>query len=138
MSGDRSFFDTNVLLYMHSAANPVKQAVAQQIFAECAAAHRIIISTQVVQEFHSAGARKLGLPIDRMRLLTTALLQLPIVEISAAHILLALEYEEQYQVSFWDALILAAANWAEVPILYSEDLNHGQLYGVARVINPFR
>jgi len=39
--------------------------------------------------------------------------------------------------SFWDALILATANWADVPILYSEDLNHGQLYGGVRVLNPF-
>ena len=73
-----------------------------------------------------------------MRLLTTGLLDLPMVEIASVHILMALEYEAQYQLSFWDALIVAAANWAEVPILYSEDLNHGQLYGGVRVVNPFR
>lgn len=138
MSGDKSFFDTNVLLYMHSVADPGKQAIAQQVFRECAAGGRIIISTQVVEEFHSAGRRKLRLPVDQMRLLTTDLLDLPMVEIAAVHILMALEYEEQYQVSFWDALILAAANWADVPVLYTEDLNDGQLYGGVRVENPFR
>jgi predicted nucleic acid-binding protein len=138
MSGDKSFFDTNVLLYMHSVANPGKQAIAQQVFEECAAGGRIMISTQVVQEFHAVGTRKLGLPMDQMRLLTAGLLDLPTVEIAAVHILMALEYEEQYQVSFWDALILAAANWAGVPILYTEDMNHGQLYGGVRVVNPFR
>ena len=115
-----------------------KQAVAQQVFEECTAGRRIIISTQVVQEFHFVGARKLRLPLDQMRLLTTGLLDLPTVEISAVHILMALEYEVRYQVSFWNALILAAANWADVPILYSQDLNHGQLYGGVRVVNPFR
>ena len=138
MSGNQSFFDTNVLLYMHSVADPGKQALAQRVFEECAASGRIIISTQVVQEFHFAGTRKLKLPRDQMRLLTTGLLDLPTVEIAPVHILMALEYEEQYQLSFWDALIVAAANWAEVSILYSEDLNHGQLYGGVRVVNPFR
>jgi predicted nucleic acid-binding protein len=76
--------------------------------------------------------------MDQMRLLTTGLLDLPMVEIAAVHILMALEYEEQYQVSFWDALILAAANWADVPILYTEDLKDGQLYGAVQVVNPFR
>ena len=36
MSGDKSFCDTNVLLYMHSVADPGKQAIAQQVFSECA------------------------------------------------------------------------------------------------------
>jgi len=45
MSGDKSFFDTNVLLYMHSVADPGKQAIAQQVFEECAAGRRIIIGT---------------------------------------------------------------------------------------------
>jgi predicted nucleic acid-binding protein len=138
MSGDKSFFDTNVLLYMHSVADPRKQVIAQQVFEECAAGGRIIISTQVVQEFHSVGTRKLKLPMDQMRRLTTGLLDLPTVEIAAVHILMALEYEEQHQVSFWDALILAAANWADVPVLYTEDLNDGQFYGGVRVVNPFR
>jgi predicted nucleic acid-binding protein len=137
MNDDKSFFDTNVLLYMHTAAEPRKRTIAQQLFEECLASGRLVISTQVVQEFHSVGARKLGLPMDQMRLLTTGLLDLPTVEIAAIHIHMALEYEEQYQVSFWDALILAAANWADVPILYTEDLNDGQLYGSVRVVNPF-
>lgn len=138
MSGDKSFFDTNVLLYMYSAADPGKQAIAQRVFEECAAGNQIIISTQVVQEFHSVGTRKLKLAKDQVRPLTTGLLDLPMVEIGAVHILMALEYEDQYQLSFWDALILAAANWAEVLVLYSEDLNHGQLYDGVRVVNPFR
>ena len=45
---------------------------------------------------------------------------------------------ERYRISFWDACVLAAAERLGAPILYTEDLNHGQSYGSVRVDNPFR
>jgi predicted nucleic acid-binding protein len=53
-------------------------------------------------------------------------------------VLHALEIEEQYQVSFWDALIINAAHSSGTEILYTEDLNHRQIYGGVRVVNPFK
>jgi predicted nucleic acid-binding protein len=52
-------------------------------------------------------------------------------------ILGALELETRYQMSFWDALVVHAAQSAGTQVLYSEDLSDGQLYGPVRVINPF-
>lgn len=52
-------------------------------------------------------------------------------------ILGALDLEARFKVSFWDALILQAATTADVSILYSEDLSHGQLYDGVEVVNPF-
>jgi predicted nucleic acid-binding protein len=43
----------------------------------------------------------------------------------------------RYGISYWDGAILAAAEALEAPILYTEDLNHGQLYGRVRAVNPF-
>ena len=48
------------------------------------------------------------------------------------------EFEERYQISFWDALILAAAESGGAGVVYTEDLNHGQRYGSVLVQNPFR
>jgi len=48
----------------------------------------------------------------------------------------ALQLEARYKVSFWDALILNAAETAGAAVLYSEDLAAGQRYGSTRVINP--
>jgi len=53
-------------------------------------------------------------------------------------ILEALELEERYQISFWDALVIQATGAAGAEVLYSEDLSDGQIYGSVRVINPFR
>jgi predicted nucleic acid-binding protein len=50
----------------------------------------------------------------------------------------ALDFEAQYHVSFWDALVIAAAQHSGAAILYSEDLNEGQRYGSVRVVNPLR
>ena len=49
----------------------------------------------------------------------------------------ALDLEERYQISFWDALVIRAAHASGAEVLYSEDLSHGQMYGSVRVMNPF-
>lgn len=50
-------------------------------------------------------------------------------------ILQALDLEARYQVSFWDALVLQAAQTSSAEVLYSEDLSHGQEYGSVRAVN---
>jgi predicted nucleic acid-binding protein len=138
MNAGKSFFDTNVLLYMHSKADLAKQAQAKKVFRECLQSGRIVVSTQVVQEFHAVASRKLGIPREVLRIVTIGLLDLTLVQVGPAHIRRALGVEEQYQISFWDALILAAAESAGASVLYTEDLNDGQQYGTVRVENPFR
>ena len=49
----------------------------------------------------------------------------------------ALTIEARYKISFWDALIIQAAEISGATILYSEELSHGQTYGSVRVVNPF-
>ena len=114
-----------------------KQSQAKQLFLECSRASRMILSTQVVQEFYVAGSRKLGMPRPELRNATAALMDCPLVIVGPSHITAALYTEERYQVSFWDALILAAAESGGAEVLYTEDLNDGQRYGAVLVRNPF-
>ncbi len=137
MNAGKRFFDTNVLLYMYSAADRRKQALARELFRKELHGGRIVLSTQVVQEFYAAGLRKLRIPRETLRALIRGLLDLHLVSVEASHIRRALELEEQYQTSFWDALILAAAESGGAEVLYTEDLNDGQEYGSVRVENPF-
>jgi predicted nucleic acid-binding protein len=138
MSAAKSFFDTNVLLYLYSSADPGKQERARTLYREHALSGSILVSTQVVQEFYVAATRKLRLANPVARTLTEALLDLPLVIVSPAHIRSALDYERHYQISFWDALIVAAAEAGGAAVLYTEDLNDGQQYGSVLVRNPFR
>jgi len=138
MSGAKAFFDTNVLLYMYSTADLGKQARARDLFQQCGDSGRIVVSTQVVQEFFVAGLRKLALPRQVLRRATSALLELPLVLVGPPHISKAIQDEEHYRISFWDALILAAAESGGAQVLYTEDLSDGQQYGTVLVLNPFR
>ena len=52
-------------------------------------------------------------------------------------ILRGLEVQERNRISFWDAMIVRAAESAGCEVLYSEDLSHGQEYGGVLVVNPF-
>jgi predicted nucleic acid-binding protein len=125
------------LLKINEAGDPRKRERAQQVFEQYLREGRLVISTQVVQEFHAVGVRKLGLPHAFVRTRTLDLLDLPLVYIDPMHIRRALQNEEAFQISFWDALILAAAEDAKAEVLFTEDLNHGQQYGAVRVENPF-
>jgi len=134
----RAFFDTNVLLYMYSSADPIKQSRARDLYRQYALGGLALLSTQVVQEFFVSGLRKLALSRQVLREITAALLDSPLVTVGAAHIRTAIENEVRYRISFWDALILAAAAAGGAEVLYTEDLNHGQHYGPVLVLNPFR
>jgi predicted nucleic acid-binding protein len=59
------------------------------------------------------------------------------VAIEASLVKIAIEISVRYQTSYWDGLILAAAESISSPRLYSEDLIHGQRYGSVEVLNPF-
>ena len=133
-----SFFDTNVLLYMYNEADRGKQIRARALFEEHAGNGKLVLSTQVVQEFYSVGTRKLGLPRPLLRTAVDLLLTFPTVSVIPRHIVSAIEIEERYRVSFWDALILATAASCGASVLYTEDLSDGQKYDSVVVRNPFR
>ena len=134
----KAFFDSNIFLYMQSSADPPKQVRARELVEYYGSSDRIVVSTQVVQEFFSVGSRKLALPREQLKQTVTNLLSYPLVLLGPSHIKKAIENEEQYQISFWDALILAAAESGGAEVLYTEDLNHGQQYGPVLVRNPFK
>jgi predicted nucleic acid-binding protein len=137
MNGAKAFFDTNVLLYMYGG-DGAKRTRAKELFREYSRVGRMLLSTQVVQEFYAAGSRKLGMPRRELREATAALLDCPLIVVGPSQITSAIQNEERYQISFWDALILAAAESGEAQILYTEDLNDGQQYGSVLVRNPFQ
>ena len=137
MSGAKVFFDTNILLYLYGGTDRGKQARAKELFRQHARSGRLLLSTQVVQEFYAAGSRKLCMPRRELREAAAALLDLPLVAVGAAEIVSAMHAEERYQISFWDALILAAAESGGAGVLYTEDLNDRQQYGTVLVRNPF-
>jgi predicted nucleic acid-binding protein len=130
------FLDTNVLAYAIDADEPVKRHQARSLIAE--ASGRMVISTQVVQEFFVTVTRKMGVDAlaakDLVRAMTTAS---EVVSVSPEIIDRAIDLSILFPVSFWDGLILSAAEDGAYTVLYTEDLNAGQSYGAVEVKNPF-
>ena len=76
------------------------------------------------------------LPVEEIRRIIQDYLSWEIVVNTPASVLQALEIEVRYQTSFWDALVLQAAESSGAAVLYSEDLAVGQKYGAVEVVNP--
>jgi predicted nucleic acid-binding protein len=132
-----AFLDTNVLIY--AAAGRISEAAKQRRALACIEAANFGTSGQVLAEFYTNVTRKPARPLDRSEALDWIehLAEFPVIPITADLVRMAIGLSARYQVSYWDAAILAAAEELGAPTLYSEDLNHGQLYGSVKVVNPF-
>ena len=137
---DRVFVDTNVLVYLFDGDAPAKQRKARQILEEEGAQGRMVISTQVLQEFYVTVTRKLGKPLTDAEAEAAArdLAALDVVELDVGMVLRSIAAARAQKTSLWDALIVEAAQARDCERLLSEDLQHGQRFGRVRVENPFR
>ena len=136
---DRFFVDTNVLMYAHDISAGEKHERAKQLVEELWRDRTGVISTQVLQELTVNLRRKSARPLDAtaVRQILTDYLTWHVMVNTGDSILEALTLEQRYRISFWDALILQAAERAGADVLYSEDLSNGQSYGSVQVRNPF-
>jgi predicted nucleic acid-binding protein len=137
---DRYFVDTNVLMYAHDNSAGEKHERAKALVEELWRERKGVVSTQVLQELAVNLRRKAARPLDAKttREIVADYLTWQVVVNGGESILEALDLEARFQISFWDALIVQAAQASGAEILYSEDLSDGQTYGTVRVINPLR
>lgn len=137
---DKYFIDSNIIVYAHDIANPHKQEVAKRLIFEGLKNDTGVISTQVLSEFFVTVTKKIEkpLPIDIAQREIQLLGNLSVIEIEFEMVLQAIETHRQNRISYWDSLIVAAAQRSHCSKLYSEDLNDGQIINNVQVINPFR
>lgn len=135
---DKYFVDTNILVYAHDCDAGEKHERARMLLDRLWDSGQGVLSTQVLQEFCINIRRKVAnpLPIEELRLVLRDYQTWEVVTNTPASILAALDIESRYKTSFWDALILQAAETAGATVLYSEDLARNQFYGAVRVVNP--
>ena len=138
-STDRDFFDTNVLVYAYDQRDHVKQARADELVSGALAGERGALSAQVLGEFFNTVTRRIPnpLPIDVAEAAIHVYSAMSVVELDLSLVQRAIGTCRRYQISYWDALIVAAAERAGCSRILSEDLNPGQLYNGIPVVNPF-
>ena len=133
----RCFIDTNVLVYAEAADAPDKQARALALLRALHAEGRGILSIQVLQEYCQVALRKMSLSPSHVRAQLHLLEQFEVFEPTPALVVQALDLHETRRLSFYDALIVAAALNSACTTLYSEDLNAGETIRGLRIVNPF-
>lgn len=130
-----AFFDTSILAHAADSAGPepAKRDVARALMQRRA----IVISTQVMSELHAVMLRRLHFGADAARSWLASLADETVVSLSATDVVDGLTLSRRHRISPFGALIVQAATCADVDVLYTEDLSHGQNYGSVRVCNPF-
>ena len=131
---DSRFFDTNILIYAFAADDP-RSARAEALIADGG-----VIGVQVLNEFTNITRRKLRWQWEQIEAAFEVVEELlgPARPLTAAVHARAVVLARDQELSFYDALIVAAALDAGCQVLCSEDLQHGQKFGTLRVENPFR
>lgn len=124
---------------MFDADDEVKKELASARFEAEASAGRVVLSTQVLQEFYVSVTRKLSVPLapETAESVVRDLSLFPIAAIDTDRILAAVRKSRTLGLSFWDALIVEAALAGGADCLLSEDMQHGQVMEGLRIENPF-
>jgi predicted nucleic acid-binding protein len=141
MNGDRFFLDTNIFVYALQPDGSAKASRARELIRTAGSSNRGAVSYQVVQEFFNVALRKFQPPLqtgDAAQFLRRVFLPLLEVEPTESLMVGALHVHDRYRLSWYDALIVAAAGKARCRLLYSEDFQHGQEFDGVRVVDPFR
>jgi predicted nucleic acid-binding protein len=132
------FLDTNVLLYAASTRidEPRRFEIAEQLLTKT----YFGLSGQVLAEFISNLKKRISIPptLEETSRWLDLFANYPIVPVDEKLVRAGVTVSQRYKISYWDGAIVAAADRLGAPILYTEDLNHGQTYGSVKVINPFK
>ena len=136
---DKYFIDTNILVYANDRSETVKHERAKQILFDGITNENIVISTQVLSEFYVTVTNKIKIKLSPNIAKKEILLfkTIEVVEIDFHLIIRAINISNENRLSYWDSLIIAAAQKAKCNILYSEDLNPDQTIDSVTIKNPF-
>lgn len=135
---DKFFLDTNILLYVFDETDFDKRTRAEHLIQSAVREGTGCISYQVVQEALNVITRKLrATTAQAHQFLEDVLIALWLVNPTGRLYRYGLDIARRYKFSFYDSLIVAAAIDAGCEILYSEDLQDGQIIERLTIVNPF-
>ncbi len=132
----KSFLDTNILIYQMDNRDVVKQKKCRELVRALVLRHEAVISTQILQEFYVACTAKLKVKPILVKGMIHGFQNMEVVTVGADLIDEAIDTSIQYQISFWDSLVVVSAESAKCQYLITEDLNEGQVIRNVKIQNP--
>ena len=141
-TADRFFIDSNILVYSYDNAEPNKRALARELIARLVRNGNGVVSVQVLGEFFNIVTRRISNPLtieqaDRAVGAIGSFPKLDVLNIDIAMVRRAIATHSRYGTTYWDSLIIAAAERASCDHILSEDFNAGQSYHGILAVNPF-
>jgi predicted nucleic acid-binding protein len=138
MSDEVVFIDTNVLVYAYDRTAGEKHRKARALVLGLRGEQPLpVVSVQVLQELYVNLLRKGLSDVDASEILELHLAW-KVVTNDPDLLLAGVRARERWQLSPWDAWIVAAAQRGGADVIWTEDLNNGQDYGGVRAVNPFQ
>jgi len=136
---DTVFVDSNILIYAHDLDAGAKQQRAANRLRELWDTRTGRLSTQVLQEFYVNVTQKIKRPLSKSSAREVVRYYNPWVHslITPGTVVRASEIGETWGISFWDSMILAAAEQSQAVVVLSEDMNPGEVIAGVRIVNPF-
>ena len=133
-----TFLDTNILVYSIDLRDARKQSVARSIVFAAKDSGRYLLSAQVLNEFANVALRKLGQTREQTLAMVRKFGAIRSTPVLPEWTTRALEISVQYDIQFFDSLLLAAAEANGCDEILTEDLADGQTYCGVRAVNPFK
>ena len=133
----RSFIDTNVLVYAEASDEPQKQRAALALLKSLYDENLGVLSTQVLQEYCNVALKKLKLPAQYVRAQLDLYEQFEDVQVTPQIIRAGLDLHQTRSVAFFDAIVLASAHAAGCNVIWTEDMNAGEIVNGVCISNPF-
>jgi predicted nucleic acid-binding protein len=133
---NKIFLDTNIFIYSVDLRNPEKLVRARTVLESFKRSIVGVISTQVLQEFAAVALSKLSQSEEVVIQELTFFENFEVVPTTPALIRRGVDLRKKFQLHYYDAAILAAAEHAGCEVLYSEDFQPGTTYGNVRTENP--
>lgn len=137
MPADKTgFIDTNIWLYAFTDDDARKKDISQALIQSL----RPVVSSQVINEICVNLIKRANFPETQIgELIETFYQKYEVIEVQKELLLSASRLRQDYALSYWDSLVVAAALSSGAPTLYSEDMQHELLIADSlRIINPFK
>jgi len=133
------FLDTNVLVYAFDASDKNKHQTAGRLVNDAFRSKDVAISTQVLKEFFVTVTTKIPRKMDLLEAkeIIKRLALLQVVDTSVPLVLRGIDIQKENRISFWDAMIIAAAGASNCTTILSEDLSHDTIIEGIHIKNPF-
>jgi len=131
---DKIFIDSNIFLYAFDCRDQDKQQISKKI----TLSKNCLISVQVVNEVSNNLIKKFKFDNTKVKgFVDSCYHRYEIINFSKEIFLLACDIRNDYNISYYDSLIVATALNTKCTILYSEDMQHKQSIGNLTILNPF-